>query len=293
MRKKKKIKGSTIGLHLFWIIISVISLYPIVLILFNALASEAYVKNIGYVVWPKEISFEAFAYLFQAPWTMLRAFGVTAVHAVGGALFSTIIQAMLGYTLTRKDFALRKAVNVMLIVTMFFNAGLIPTYMVNTTVYHLENTWIIYVVSGSVSAFTVFVYRTFFNQIPASLVESAEIDGAGHMQILFKIIVPLSTPILATQFFLGMTGRWKDYTISLYYMTDSKMYNLEYYIQLILKDANVLQQSMESLGLSVDKVPIETMKFAVVIIALLPMILVFPFLQKYFNKGAMVGGVKG
>lgn len=292
-RKRKKIKASTILLHLTFILITIICIYPIFLIVFNAFSSEAYIQANGYVAWPKAFSTEAFAFLFQNSAELLNATVVSCVSAIGGSIFSVVVSAMIGYSLTRLSTVPKRVITVILTITMFFNAGLIPTYMVNTTMYHLENSWILHIVNGSVSAFTVFVYRTFFNQIPSSLIESAEIDGASHMQIFGKIVLPLSMPIVATQLFLNICLKWKDYTTSLYYMTEQKMVTLEYYILQILKDANVMKNSLMAAGIPADSIPIETMRFATVLFTLVPMFIMFPFMQRYFKKGAVVGAVKG
>lgn len=293
MNRRKRPKLSTVCLHCFFLILVVISVYPILLILFNAVSAETHIKEIGYVLYPQDFSLSAFQYLMKDYSQLLKSLWASIVYAVGGSLFSVLVQAMLGYTLTRKEFFLKKTITIMLIITMFFNPGLIPTYMVNTQIYHLENSWLVYILPGSVSAFSVVIYRTYFTSIPDSLIESAEIDGANHMQILRKIIIPLSLPIIVTQFFLNMSGRWKTYTTSLYYITDQSKVVLEYYIQQLMKDASLLAQNATSLGLSPDQYPVETMRFAVVFFTLIPMLLVFPFLQKYFEKGAMVGAVKG
>lgn len=293
MKKRKKIKFSNICLHLVFAIVAVICIYPILLIFFNAVTSESYLKNVGYVTWPKEFTLDAFKFLFQSYQQLLDSFIATIIYAVGGGIFSVVVQAMLGYTLTRRDFAWRKGITIMLTITMFFSAGLIPSYMVNTTMYHLENSWLIYILTDSVNAFYVFVYRTYFEQIPSSLIESAEIDGANHLHILSKIIIPLSGPIVATQFFMTLAVRWKSYTVSLYYMTDQSKINLGHYIQQLLNNANMLKENAQQMGAAAENIPLESMRFAVVFFTVIPMIVVFPFLQKHFQKGAMIGAVKG
>ena len=292
-KKRKKIKASTILLHMFFIVITIICIYPILLIVFNAFTSEAYVQEFGYVAWPEAFSTDAFRFLFRNSAELLNATVVSCISAIGGGLFSVVVSAMIGYSLTRLSPVPKKVITIILTITMFFNAGLIPTYMVNTTVYHLENSWILYIVNGSVTAFNVFIYRTFFTQIPYSLIESAEIDGATHMQIFRKIVLPLSMPIIATQLFLNICLKWKDYTTSLYYMTEQNMVTLEYYILQILKDANIMKNSLLAAGISADNIPLETMRFATVLFTLIPMFIMFPFMQRYFKKGAVVGAVKG
>lgn len=279
--------------YLFFIVIAFISIFPIYLIAANAFSTEYDIVNEGFAVYPLHFTLDAFRYLLKTPAQLLYSLFASVVYAVAGSLLSVCVQAMLGYSLTRKEFAFKKLCNVLLIITMFFNAGLIPSYIVNTQVFFLDNSWLVYLLPGSVSAFSVFVYRTFFQQIPHSLLESAELDGASHMQSLFRIIIPLSMPILAAQFFMTMTGRWKDYTISLYYVSDPNMYTLEYYIQTLLKDSETLKNNLMLIGIPATDIPLETMRFAVVFFTLIPMLVIFPIFQKRFSKGAMVGAVKG
>ncbi len=293
MRKKKKVELFDIANYAFFIILVFISLFPIYLILANAFSSESDITDFGYAVVPLNFNLAAFKYLFMAPAQLLNSLWASIVSAVGGALLNVVVSALMGYVLTRKEFIFRKLLTVMLTVTMFFGAGLIPSYILNTQVYHLNDKWLVYLLPGCVSAFSVFVYRSFFNQIPHSLIESAEIDGASHTKVFFNIVIPLSLPIMTTQFFLNMSGKWKDFTTSLYYISDPNMHTLEMYIQTLLKDASSLRQNLIAAGISADNIPVETMKFAVVFFTLVPMILVFPFFQKKLTKGATVGAVKG
>lgn len=288
-------KGSlfTILNYLFFILLAVISIFPIYLIAANAFSANADIKNIGYAIYPLHFSVDAFTYLLRAPADLLHSLWGSIVYAIGGAFLAILIQAMMGYVMTRPEFYFRRFCKVLLIISMFFSAGVIPSYMVNTQIYHLDNTWSIYLLSGLVSAFNVFVFRTFFLQIPHSLVESAEIDGSTAMQTLVHILIPLSKPILATQFFMLITSRWKDYTVTLYYISDKAKYTLEYYIQILMKDSTNLVNALELMGADASKIPTETLKFAVVFFVLIPMLVIFPFFQKQFSKGVMVGSVKG
>lgn len=291
---KRKLKFSWFDVFddIFFIIISFVSIFPIYLILANAFSSEADIQLLGYAVFPVHFSVDAFKYIFKEPSQLIDSTIATLIHSVGKSFFSTLVSVMLGYALYRKEFILKRFFNVLLLITMFFSAGLIPSYIINTQVYHLENTWLIYLLPA-VSGFNVFLYRSFFGQVPQSLIESAEIDGASHMRILFSISLPLTSTLIATNFFLGMRGLWSDFTTSLYYISEPKMYTLEYYIQLISKDAALMQQNLIALGLKATEIPTETMKFATVFFTLIPLLVIFPFFQKYFKKGLNVGAVKG
>ncbi len=289
---RKKIKLFDVFNYAFFILLAFISIFPIYLILANAFSTEADITQ-GYAVFPKHFTVAAFSYLMKEPTQLLYSLWASVVSSAGGALIQVLVSAMMGYALTRKEFIFKKPLTLMLTITMFFSAGLVPSYIVNTQLYHLDNNWLVYLLPGCISAFSVFVYRSFFNQIPHSVIESAEMDGASHMQVFLKIVVPMSLPIMMTQFFLDMSGRWKTFTTSLYYIEDSKMHTLEMYIQTLLKDASSLQQNLIALGLPADNIPVESMRFAVVFFTLIPMLLIFPIFQKKLTKGATVGAVKG
>ncbi len=293
IKKKKRISGFDITNNIIFIILSFISLFPIYLIVANAFSSEADIQALGYAVYPLHFTFSAFKFIFKDPSQLLYSTGTTLIYSIGKTFFTTLVSAMLGYALSRKEFIFKKFINVLLLITMFFQAGLIPSYIINTQVYHLDNTWWIYLLPTAISGFNIFLYRSFFNQVPQSVIESAEIDGASHMKILFKISLPLTSTLIATNFFLNMRGLWSDFTTTLYYISDPKMYTLEYYIQLISKDAEMMKENLMAMGMKATEIPTESMKFALVFLTLIPLLVVFPFFQRYFKKGLTVGAVKG
>lgn len=281
--------------HLFFVLYGLICIVPFLLIVSISLSNETDIINNGFSLIPAHFSGAAYSQIFQNPKSLLGAYGVTLLNAVFGTALAIIMQAMLGYVLSRDTCAFKKPINIMLVITMFFSGGLIPSYVVNTQVFHLGDTIWIYILSGCMSAYNVFVFRTFFSTIPKSLIESAQLDGATEMQMLAKITVPLSKPVLATFTFTGMLGRWNDYTVPMYYITDDKLYNLQYLLQQILNEAAFLKQLKDSMPQLANAVaiPSETLKFAMCVLAAGPMVLVFPFFQKYFAKGMVVGAVKG
>ena len=281
--------------HLFFVLYGFICIVPFLLIVSISLSNETDIINKGFSLIPEHFSGAAYSQIFQNPKSLINAYGVTILNAVAGTALAIIMQAMLGYVLSRDTCAFKKPINIMLVITMFFHGGLIPSYVINTQVFHLGDTIWIYILSGCMSAYTVFVFRTFFSTIPKSLIESAQLDGATEMQMLAKITVPLSKPVLATFTFTGMLSRWNDYTIPMYYITDDKLYNLQYLLQQILNEAAFLKQLQDSMPQLANAVaiPSETLKFAMCVLAAGPMVLVFPFFQKYFAKGMVVGAVKG
>ena len=202
----------------------------------------------------------------------------------------------MAYPLSRKCFKFRGIITKYIFVTMLFSGGLVPSYILNTKYLHLGNTFWIYILPGLTSAWKVIVFRTFFQGLPDGLVEAAKIDGAKEIMIFFKIILPLSTPVIASLGFMTLVGKWNDWNTTLLYIRDSKLYSLQYLLQRILREAEYvknLQLSGESTMLSDKDLPTETMRYAMAMLAAGPMLVVFPFFQKYFAKGMVVGAVKG
>ena len=170
-----------------------------------------------------------------------------------------------------------------------------PQYIINTTILGLKNNILVYFILTPVAAWTVILFRTFFKQIPPALIESASIDGASQYNILLKIILPMSKPIVGMQFVLGSVAKWNDWTVPLYYINDERLYNIQYFLQKVVNELSYLKDLYKdnpTFG-NADEIPVKTMQFALCVIAIVPILMVFPFVQKYFSKGIAVGSVKG
>lgn len=299
MVKKNKLQRSKLGVfaHIFFIIFSIICIIPFLLLISISLSEEKDIIDGGFSLIPKHFSLDAYKYVASDLSPVLRAYGVTAIYAVAGTFISIVFMAGVAYALARKTFRYKNTLTVFLLITMLFGGGLTASYIFNTQVYHLGDTiWIYLINGGTVSAYNIFVFRTFFKSIPESLIESANLDGASEFCIMRKIMIPLSTPVLATFSFMGALGRWNDVSISLYYISDSNLYTLQLMLQNILNQAEYLKQLKATMSIDIAgsaAIPTETMKFAMCIIAAGPMIFCFPFFQKYLAKGIVVGAVKG
>lgn len=280
--------------HLFFVCASLLCIVPFLLIISISLSQEVDVVRNGFKLIPEHFTLEAYRYAFGNWTTILDAYAVTAIYAVGGSLISIILMAMIAYALSNDNYVLRKPITYFLLITMFIGGGLIPSYVINTQWFHLGNNILMYLLHGLISAYTVFVFRTFFKSIPQSLIDAAYIDGATEMQVLAKVIIPLSVPVLATFAFMNMIARWNNYDVSMYYMQNERLYTLQYVLQNILNESEYLKQMKDSMpGLNITVPPSETLKFAMCIVTTGPMLMVFPYFQKYFSKGMMLGAVKG
>ena len=293
MKRKSTLKDNNFFIHLFFILFSLICVVPFIMLISVSFSSENAVLNLGFSIFPREFTTAAYDAIFSNPSDLVRAVVVTAISTVVGSFFSILVMAMLGYTLARPHFMFKKFISTMLLGTMLFGGGLIPTYIINTQVYHLGNNILLYFLNGLVAAPTVFIFRTFFQQLPDGLIESAELDGATEMQVLTKIVIPLSTACMAAYMFMQFIGRWNDYSVSMYYMTDKRLFTLQYLLQLILNEVSMLSQMAQKMGLTGTDMPNETLKFAMCVITTVPTLIVFPYFQKYFSKGMTLGSVKG
>ena len=294
-RKKNKIFSYKSIIHMIFCGASFFAIVPFILLVVISFSYEDDVLTKGYLLFPQRVTTDAYRFIFRNIGALLQAYKITIIYAVFGTLIGMIVMAMIGYALSRDNFVLKKPITVILLITMFFSGGLIPSYLLHTQILHLGNNILLYLVSGMVGAYTVFVLKSFFQQIPKSLIEAAQIDGASEPVILCRIMVPLSLPVLATFGFMGLVQRWNDFTVPMYYMTDPDLYTLQYMLQNVLNEAEYLkelQKNMPTLFQSTS-IPSETMKFAMCVLASGPMLVVFPFFQKYFSKGMIVGAVKG
>ena len=204
------------------------------------------------------------------------------------------MQSMIAYPLTRKQLRGRGAINFYLYFTMLFGGGLVPTYIVISKYLHLNDTMWVYILPALINPWHVFMIRTFFAGIPGEIVESATIDGASEYTIFFKMIIPLSKPVIATIALFTFLGKWNDWNTALIYITKPELYSLQYLLQKIMEDINILKQNQQA-AMMMDQmeIPSETVRMAMAVVVAGPALVVFPFFQKYFVKGLTVGSVKG
>ena len=269
-----------------------------------SLSSEKAVTSTtgGYGLLPQEFTLDAYRLAFKNPETIVNGYKVTIFTSVVGTIGVLLVCGMVAYAISRSSFKYRKIVTYFIFFTMLFSAGTIPTYIIYTKYYHLGDTIWVYLLPGLTGgAWNTFMMRTFFRGIPESLFESAKIDGAKELTIFFRIALPLSKPIFATIGFATLVGKWNDWSTSLVYIRSKELYSLQYSLQKILNEAEFLKALVSNplftnANIDINDVvtqPTETLKYAMCVIAAGPMLLVFPFFQKYFEKGMVVGSVKG
>ena len=273
---------------LIGIIVMVICLVPMLNLAAKSLSStDALVKDIVYL-WPVDINFGAYAMVFS-DMKYIRSFFFTAILTFVCTILSLVMTTLCAYPLIFEKLKGRSFINVLITITMFFNAGTIPNYLLMKSLGMLNTVWVL-MIPGCLSIFNMIIMRSFLYSIPDSLRESAEIDGASYFTILLKIYVPLSKPVLATLALFYAVGRWNGYSDALMYVTDKDLYPLQLFLYNIINNINQVeiatQEGFSSPGLS------EAVKAAIVMFSTVPILCIYPWLQKYFIHGVTVGAVK-
>ncbi len=297
--RKKKIKPFDIALHGFFILMCACFVIPLMLVVSASFTSEAWLTSgKGFSLFPKEFTTAAYQSAFANTERMVRAYIVTFAQAALGTVLSCIIAGMAAYPLSRSNFRFRKPVTVLIFFTMLFSAGMIPNYIVFSKYYGINNSFWVYILPGITGgAWNTMVFRTFFKGLPESLFESARLDGANELTIFFRIVTPLSTPVFASIGFMSLVTRWNNYTTSMLYIKDEDLYTLQYLLQRLMNEAaflkNLASMELGSIDVSQLNAPSESLKFALCVIAAGPMLVIFPFFQKYFSQGLTIGAVKG
>lgn len=294
-----KRKGFSLGqvlLNLFFVIVSLLYILPMLLLISISISSESSIMQFGYNIIPKVIDMSAYKQIFKSPQVILQAYKVTIIFTIITTALSVVVKGMLAYPLSRKNCKFRNFASFYIFFTMLFNGGLVPTYIIVAKYLHLANTIWVYILPALVSAWDVIIVRTYFQGLPPDLVEAAKIDGASEITILFKIIFPLATPVFATIGFNVALGKWNDWNTSLIYIDDKNLYSLQYMLQKILSEAEFLKKAAigdNAANFLNQQIPTESLRYAMAILAAGPMMFVFPFFQKYFTKGLTIGAVKG
>ena len=270
---------------------------PLILMInvsFSAESSLAY----GYRFIPDKWALDAYAFMWAKRATIARAYGLTILVTVVGTAASLILTSMFAFPLSRKDFKPRNVIAFILFFTMLFNGGMTASYIVWTRLFHIKNTLWAYLIPGSLlNGMNVMMVRNFFNaNIPYSIIEAARIDGANDWTIYSKIMVPLSKPIMITIGLFSALGYWNNWTAGIYYINNPKLYTIQVYLKKLMDSIQFLKTtdlSNEAVLLASRSLPTESARMAVAIIALIPILAVYPFIQKELIKGMVVGGVKG
>lgn len=287
-------KSGQIILNIVFIVLVIIAVAPLLILVSSSFTEEATLLQKGYNFFPRKFSLESYRYLFMSGNKIARACGVTLFVTVVGTVANVLMTILFSYPLSRKELPFRSVISFYVFFTMLFNGGLVPTYMMWTQTFGIKNTvWALIVPKLMMSAFYIIMMRSYFqSSIPESLIEAARIDGGGEFKILFKIIVPLSKPMMVTISLMVGLGYWNDWTNSLYYITDESLFSIQGMLNTIMTNIQFLANSPSGAAGGAT-LPSAGVRMAIAVIGVVPILCVYPFFQKYFVKGIVVGGVKG
>lgn len=297
--ENKKNRFWNLLIHIVFVVLCATILLPFVLLIAISFSNEKDIYSVGYQLVPKNIDFSAYELLFSAPEVVLRSYAVTVLVTVIGTIIGLLITAMVGYVISRKDYRYRKFITFFVVFTMLFNGGIVSYYIVMTRVLHIQDTLWALILPGLVNAYYVILMRGFMAEIPMEVIESAKMDGANELKTFVKIVMPLSKPALATVGLFIAFNYWNEWYNALLFINGDEIVPLQLLLVRMLNSVDamtsnpqMLQQMMIS-GMDVSSIPTLTLRMATAIVAVGPMLLVFPFFQKFFTKGITLGSVKG
>ena len=287
---KRKPALSKALIHAVLIAICLACVLPLALILSASFTDEGALVHQGYHLIPAQFSTAAYDFLLRDPGQIARAYGISAFVTIVGASASLLLMSLLAYALSRKNFALRRALSFFLFFPMLFNAGLVPFYILMVRGLQLKDNILALILPPLVIPFFTLLLRTYFSQLPRELIEAAKLDGASEWRIFFQVVIPLSTPALATVGLFSLLFYWNDLYLSLLFINNSNLYNLQYLLYKIIANIQILEESAMGQGV---KPPLQSVRMAMAVLAMGPVLFAFLFVQQYFVKGITLGGLKG
>jgi ABC-type sugar transport system, permease component len=279
-----------------YILITILALFcvlPFIMMISGSFTAEQTIRFEGYSILPRDVTLEAYEVIFRIPEKIIRAYGVSIFITAVGVLIGLFVLTMTAFVISRKDFKYRNVLSFFFYFTTLFNGGILSTYIFYIRYYNLKNNIIALILPGIMNVFYLLIMRSFITALPASLVESAKIDGAGEFRIFVQIILPLIKSGLATIGLFIALGYWNDWYNAMLYMENEKLYPLQYMLYDLQMRQQGLSQIASQAGIRVENLPSNSLKLAMAVVATGPIIFLYPFVQKYFVKGITIGSVKG
>ena len=279
------------------LILVVLTLSPFVLLAMSSVSSESSLIRNGYQFWPQTFSLDAYKYILRNSDTILRAYGLTIMTTAVGTLMSLFLTITLAYPLSRKKLKGRNVITFLIFFTMLFHGGVVPSYILWARYLKIKNTfWALVLPNLLINPFHLILMKNYFeNSIPQEIMEAAELDGAGPIGVLGYVILPMGKPIIATIAMFTILTYWNDWTNALYFVSDSRLWSLQILLQNILNNVQFLSKNSQvasQIGLSVASIPSVSVRMAIAVLGVLPILVLFPFFQKYIVKGISLGAVK-
>lgn len=279
--------------YIFITIIAAVCLLPFIMLVSGSFSSEQAIRFEGYSILPRDVSLEAYNIIFKNPWTVIQAYGVTILITAVGTVVGLFFLTMTAYVISRKDFKYRNVISFYFYFTTLFNGGMVCTYIFYIRYLNLKDSLWALILPGMMNVFYLLIMRSFVTAIPSALIESAKIDGAGELRIFAQIVLPLLKSGLATIGLFMALGYWNDWYNAMLYINDEAKYPLQYMLYNMQQKTQALAQIASQVGIKVENLPSNSLKLAMAVVATGPIILLYPFVQKYFVKGVTIGSVKG
>lgn len=277
-------------------VLVVVTLLPIILIVIASFTDEQALLRDGYSFLPSKLSISAYWYMVKQGAMIVRAYGISVLVTVVGTVLSVLFTTTLAYPMSRKSFKYRNALAFFVFFTMLFNGGIVPSYIMWSRYFHIKNTiWALIVPNYMVTAFNVILVKNFFqNNVPDALIEAAQIDGASEIKTFYKVMFPLARPVIATiSLFTGL-AYWNDWTNGLYYVDNEKLYSIQLLLIKIMNNIQALRTNTAAASITgTMDLPGTSVRMAMAFIGILPILIIYPFVQKYLVEGIVVGAVKG
>ncbi|GHU75729.1 sugar ABC transporter permease [Spirochaetia bacterium] len=268
-------------------------LFPFVVMITSSFMVEHEIITEGYKLIPKQWTLSAYGFLLSNPKKIIDAYKTTIFITAVGTSFALFFMSMAGYVLNRKDFKYRNVFSFFIYFTTLFSGGLIPSYILMVKGLQLKDSILALILPSIMSAWSIFLMRNFMKSIPDSLYESATIDGAGDFYIYWRIFIPLAIPSLATIGLFSALGYWNEWYNAMLYISSADKFPLQYFLQRMVNQANIAHLIRQGVSIDISQLPSQSVKMAVAVLATGPIILLYPFIQRYFISGLTIGAVKG
>ncbi|MEZ0537354.1 carbohydrate ABC transporter permease [Caldicellulosiruptoraceae bacterium PP1] len=280
--------------YIFITLFALACLIPFIIVISTSFTSESSIMKYGYQIWPKQFTVFAYKLISADPQYLIGSYMVTILNTVVGTILGLFLIAMTGYVLQRPDFPYRNKISFYIYFTTLFSGGLVPYYLLVTQILHLKDNYLAILLPLLMSPWLIILMKNFMKSIPHSITESAKIDGAGDFTIFIRLILPMAKPALATVGLFLALGYWNEWYNAMLFLSSSVKYiPLQLFLYNVITKADFIRNSAASANVPLQDIPLESMKMATAVVATGPIILVYPFVQKYFIKGITVGAVKG
>ena len=278
-------------------LVALLCFIPFLMIVSGSFSSESAIMKNGFSLLPQDFSLEAYKTVFKEPIVVFRAYATTICLTIGGTVLGLLLQTMTAYVLSRKDFEWRNIFSFFFYFTTLFSGGLVPYYILITRTLNLNNNYLALLLPLMFSVYNLLIMKSYITALPDSLIEAAKIDGCGEFRTLFKVVIPLIKPALATVGLFIALAYWNDWYNAMLYIKNDKMYPLQYFLYQQINNIEaykkLIANNVSSSVVSAVSLPTQTLKMALTIVVTGPIILLYPFVQKYFVQGITIGAVKG